>query len=193
MKKFYCVACNGLDEWAFGGPLSQLASFLNMRTPSGVHFNVVGGTDPRPFIAQFIHNLAAAVGAGYVPIILGHSLGAMMMFYLADAMKKLNGSLPLVISIDSTDWGTNAPGIVPYDLAPPPAAAGQYFVPDNVDHWIHYRQPAYPGGGVVQKAPANTRTNFEYFERVEAHVVLPILPDIQEHILAAVLAVPGVK
>lgn len=193
MQKTFDLACNGLDEGFFGNPLAQCADFLNRETPNDVHFNVVGGADPRPFIYQFEHNLAAAIGAGYIPILIGHSLGAMMMFYLADSMKAKGLKIPLVVSIDSTDWGTNAPGLIPYDLAPPAAVAGQYFVPDNVDHWIHYRQPVYPGGGVVHLAPGNAHTNFEYFERVEAHVVLPILPDIEQHILAAVLAVPGVQ
>jgi len=190
MSKFFCLACNGLDEALFANPLSRLANFLNENTPKGVHFNTVGGADPRPFIFQFEQSLAAAVGAGQTPIILGHSLGAMMMFYMADAAKKLGLSLPLVVSIDSTDWGTNAPGTIPYAIGT--STPGQYFVPDNVAQWLHYRQPVYPGGGVVQLAPGNTTTNFQNFERAEAHVVLPVLPDIQAQILAAVLAVPGV-
>ncbi len=189
MSKLFCLAVNGLDEALFGNPLSALASYLNGHTPKGVHFNVVGGADPRPFIDQFFQSLAAAVGAGYTPIILGHSLGAMMMFYLADAMKAKGISLPLVISIDSTDWGTNAPQFTPYQVGIPAPYTGEYWVPDNVDRWIHYRQPVYPGGGVVQKALGNTHTAFENYERAEAHVVLPVLPDIQQHILEAVLAV----
>lgn len=191
MSKFYCIACNGLDEALFGNPLSELANFLNRSTPNGIHFNVVGGMDPRPFVYQFEHNLAAAIGGGYTPIIIGHSLGAMMMFYLADAMKGQGFKIPLVISIDSTDWGTNYPDDIPYAIGT--ATPGQYWVPDNVDHWMHFRQPVYPGGGVAHLATGNRHTNFENFERLEAHVVLPVLPDIQQKILAAVLAVPGVQ
>ena len=110
----------------------------------------------------------------------------MMMFYIADALKAQGLPIALVVSIDSTDWGTNAPGTVPYAIDQP--TAGQYFVPDNVDNWIHYRQPVYPGGGVVQLAPGNTHTFFQNYERTEAHVVLPTLPDIEQHILDAVLA-----
>lgn len=131
MTSKYAIAVNGLDKWLFGGPLTQLATFLNDNTPAGTHFEVVGGTDPRPCLDQFVHNLAAACGAGYVPLLVGHSLGAMMMFYLADAMKAKGFKLPLVVSIDSTDWGTNAPGAVAYALGQP--TAGQYYVPDNVD------------------------------------------------------------
>ena len=187
MSKYYCLAVNGLDEFMFGGPLSQLAGYLNGHTPNGVHFEVVGGVDPRPFVGQFTHNLAAAVSSGYTPIILGHSLGAMMMFYLADAMKAKNINLPLVISIDSTDWGTNAPGYVPYEVGT--HTPGYYWVPNNVNRWIHYRQPVYPGGGIVALGTNNTFTKFENYARLEAHVVLPVLPDIEQHILSAVLDV----
>jgi hypothetical protein len=191
MSKYFCIACNGLDEWLFGNPLTQCADFLNAHTPQGVHFNVIGGADPRPFIYQYEHNLSSACAAGYQAIIIGHSLGAMMMFYLADAMKKLGYRLPLVVSYDSTDWGTNAPGTTPYAMGS--ASAGYYFVPDNVDHWIHYRQPVYPGGGYAQLAPGNTSTKFENYERTEAHVWIPIIPDIEQHVLTAILAVPGVR
>lgn len=189
MAKFLCLAVNGLDEALFGNPLSQLAGYLNFRTPSGVHFNVVGSADPRPYIDQFIQTLAAAHSAGYVIVVLGHSLGAMMMFYLADAMKKLGITMPLVISIDSTDWGTNSLGTIPYAIGT--STPGEYFVPDNVDHWMHFRQPVYPGGGVAQLAPDNTRTNFENFQRLEAHVVLPVVPEIEQLILQAILKVTG--
>ena len=187
MSKFYCIACNGLDEFLFNNPLGQLATYLNSNTLDGVHFNVIGGPDPRPYVYQFEHNLAAAIAAGYTPIILGHSLGAMMMFYLADAMKAKGLKLPLVISIDSTDWGTNATGNQPYAMGT--ATPGQYWVPSNVDRWIHYRQPAYPGGGRAELAGGNTHTKFENYERAEAHVWLPIIPDIEQHILSAVKAV----
>jgi len=187
MKKYFCLAVNGLLEALFANPLTTLTNYLNRGTPNGVHFTVVGGEDPRPYIDQFIHNCAAAAAAGYTLILVGHSLGAMMMFYIADALKAKGLSIALVVSIDSTDWGTNAPGTTPYAAGMP--TAGHYFVPDNVDRWIHYRQPVYPGGGVVHLGPGNTHTAFENYERVEAHVVLPVLPDIEAHILDAVLAV----
>jgi len=185
MKKYFCLAVNGLHEELFANPLGQLANYLNVSSPAGVHFNVVGGMDPRPFINQFIHNCAAAAGAGYSIIMIGHSLGSMMMFYLADAMKLRGITIPLVVAIDATDWGTNAPNTFPYAMGT--AMAGHYWVPDNVDRFIYYRQPVYPGGGVATLATNNTHTQFEPYERVEAHVVLPILPDIQRHILKAVL------
>lgn len=184
-KKFFCLAVNGLHEELFANPLGQLANFLNQHTPSGVHFSVVGEMDPRPFILQFEHNVDAAHSAGYEIILIGHSLGAMMMFYLADAAKRRGITIPLLVPIDATDWGTNAPGAVPYALAN--STPGAYWVPDNVDRCVYYRQPVYPGGGVAHLAAGNKHTKFENFNRVEAHVVLPILPDIQNHILEAVL------
>ena len=181
----FCLAVNGLDEALFGNPLSQCADYLNTNTPAGVHFNVVGGADPRPYVDQFAKNCIDAAEAGSTILLLGHSLGAMMVFYLADALRAKGIAIPLVVSIDSTDWGTNAPGNAPYAMGT--ATAGQYFVPDNVATWMHYRQPVYPGGGGVQLAPGNNTTNFQNFERTEAHVVLPVLPDIEAAILAAVL------
>lgn len=184
-RKFFCLAVNGLHEELFANPLGQLANFLNRNTRPGVHFNVVGGMDPRPFYKQFAHNIEAAHSAGYEIILIGHSLGAMMMFYLADAAKARDIKLPLVVPIDATDWGTNAPNVFPY--APANGSPGHYWCPDNVDRMIYYRQPVYPGGGIAQLAAGNTHTKFDQFDRIEAHVVLPILPDIQQHILKAVL------
>lgn len=186
--RHFCLAVNGLHEELFGSPLGQLASFLNQHTPAGTHFDVVGGMDPRPFINQFIHSCEVAAGAGQKVILVGHSLGAMAMFYIADAMRARRLSLPLAVSIDSTSWGTNRPGIPPYALSTG-AFAGQYWVPENVDHWLHFRQPVYPGGGIAHLGAGNTHTKFENFERVEPHVSLPIIPDIQQKILQAVLEV----
>lgn len=185
MKKFFCLAVNGLHEELFANPLGQLANYLNRNTRPNIHFNVVGGTDPRPFLDQFIHNCEAAHGAGYELFLIGHSLGAVMTFYLADAMKARAIPIRLVVAIDATDWGTNAAGTIPYAMGT--STAGHYWVPDNCDRFIYYRQPGYPGGGVAYLAAGNTSTAFESYERVEAHVVLPILPDIQQHILRAVL------
>jgi hypothetical protein len=184
-EKNFCIAANGLDEALFGNPLSQCATFLNEKTPSGVHFVVVGGADPRPYLNQIIHNCLAAANAGYRLILIGHSLGAMLMFYIADALKARGVTITLLVPIDATDWGSNI-DCQPYQLNPP--KPGQYLCPDNVDRCIYYRQPGYPGGGFAQRAAGNEHTAFESYERVEAHVVLPILPDIQQHILQAVLA-----
>lgn len=184
MPENFCIAVNGLDEPLFGNPLSALATFLNEKTPAGVHFTVVGGWDPRPYLDQFIHSCAAAANAGQRLILVGHSLGSMMMFYLADAMKARGIPVALIVPIDATDWGSNI-DCTPYQLSPP--KPGQYLCPDNVDRCLYYRQPGYPGGGFAQLAPGNTHTRFESHDRAEAHVVLPVVPEIQEQILAAVL------
>lgn len=188
MTKNFCLAVNGLHEELFGGPLGQLANFLNRNTPPGTHFNVVGGVDPRPFINSFIHSCEVAAGQNQKLVLVGHSLGAMMTFYLADAMKSRNFEVALAVSIDSTSWGTNAGGFPPYSLSVG-GQAGQYYIPDNVGHWMHFRQPVYPGGGRAQIAKSNTHTKFENFERAEPHVSLPVIPDIQQKILHAVLGV----
>lgn len=184
MAENFCIAVNGLHEELFGNPLGQLADFLNAHTPEGVHFYVVGGMDPRPFINQFIHNCEAAASAGQRLILVGHSLGSMMMFYLADAMKAKGLPVRLAVGIDATDWGSNI-NCAPYTLSPP--NPGQYRVPDNVDHFVYFRQPVYPGGGFASLAPGNAHTRLETYERAEAHVVLPILPVVQQIILTAVL------
>ena len=184
-QKNFCIAVNGLDEPLFGNPLAQLATFLNERTPEGVHFTVQGGWDPRPYLDTLIHNCLAAANAGYRLILIGHSLGSMAMFYIADALNKRGVTIALLVPIDATDWGTNAAGTIPYATAN--STPGEYWCQDNVDVCLYYRQPLAPGGGHAQLTPGNTHTKFESFERVEAHVVLPTLPDIQQFILNAVL------
>lgn len=183
--KNFCIAVNGLYEPLFGNPLEQLAVFLNARTPAGIHFTVEGGWDPRPYLDTFIHNCLAAAGAGYRLILIGHSLGSMAMFYIADALKKKGATIRLLVPIDATDWGTNGLGVPPYDTVN--STPGEYWCPDNVDRCLYYRQPGYPGGGIAQLEAGNTHTYFQNYERTEAHVVLPIVPQIQEQILGAVL------
>lgn len=184
-QKNFCIAVNGLDEPLFGNPLSALATFLNEHTPEGVHFTVVGDWDPRPELDGIIHNCLAAANAGYRLILIGHSLGSMVMFYIADALKQKGVTIALLVPIDATDWGTNAPGVTPYLTAN--STPGQYWCPDNVDVCLYYRQPGYPGGGQAQLAAGNAHTKFTSHERAEAHVVLPVVPEIQQQILAAVL------
>lgn len=185
MTDYLAIACNGLHEELFANPLSQLVfNYLNPRLPARCQFKVVGGIDPRPFTSSFTHWLAAAHNAGKKIIWIGHSLGAMMAFYQADALNSLKISSPLFISIDPTDWGTNVPGIAPWLLGG--SHAGEYLVPPNVDRWIQFRQPVYPGGGRAHLAPGNDHTKLEAYERLEPHVALPVTPAIQEIILSAV-------
>ena len=188
MPKFYCVACQGLDEFAVGQPVEVLAAFLNRNTPDGVHFPVVGGVDPQLVADQIIADLIAAAKSGAVVIFVGHSKGAMLAFYAADALKAAGLYSPLFISIDSTEWGSNVPGALQWAIVPS-AFAGKWLVPDNIANWLHFRQPAYPGGGVASLAPGNTTTQFQNFERTESHVALPDTPTVEQIILQAVLAI----
>lgn len=185
-EKFFCLACNGLHEELFGGPLTQLVHYLNIHLPVEVHFNVVGGVDPRPFTDQITHNLVSAAGAGYKIIFLGHSLGAMMAFYQADRLNERDIHAPLFISIDPTQWGTNAVGTAAWLLGG--SNAGRYYVPPNVAKWINFTQPVYPGGGRAQLVRGNKLSKFEEFPRLEPHVVLPVTPAVQDIILRAILA-----
>ena len=43
MTAYACYACHGLG---FIQPIDQLARWLNVNTPSAIHFNTVGGSDP---------------------------------------------------------------------------------------------------------------------------------------------------
>jgi hypothetical protein len=146
-KVFSCYACNGLLEQAFGNPVSELADWLNAETPAGIHFNDVGGFDPRPPVESQIQDAVVAdIQAGKEVIFIGHSLGAMECYYLADLLNSKHLKAPLFVAIDPTQWGTNIPLAPPWDLAPP--TPGQYRAPSNIAMFINFHQPAYPGGGM---------------------------------------------
>lgn len=180
--KVYGICCHGLGIIQ---PIDNLCSFLNKHTPSGVHFNIVGGADPRITYPIIIDNMIKAHAAGYEVIFMGHSLGAMLAFIAADKLKSHGIKSKLFVSFDSTQWGSNAPGTLPY--APGSPHAGQYFVPDNVAHWIHYWQPVYPGGGRVHLAPGNTTTVLEEHRRYEDHINMVNAFDLQQHVLDVLL------
>ena len=184
------LACNGLLEQAFGNPMADLAMWLNASTPNLIHFNVVGGFDPRPSVDQIIGSMVDANRKnGAVPIFIGHSLGAMLSFYAADCLKGLLPiQLPLFVSIDSTDWGTNAPGIPRWSTVVLPPNTGEYFVPDNVETWLHFYQDGAPGGGVAQLAPGNETTVLRAQHLPgENHISIVNCAPVRQAILAAVL------
>jgi hypothetical protein len=186
MSKYYAVLCNGLHEELFGSPLSMLGDFLNEHTPTGIHFEVIGGMDPRVMYQTLLHNLTAAISSGYRGLIVGHSLGAMWAYYAADELKRRQMRAPLCVAIDPTDWGSNI-NCNPYVVSPP--EPGHYLCPDSIDRMIHIRQPFYPGGGFGAVADGNKLTAFTMLNRTESHVVLPLVPAVQQAILGAVLAV----
>lgn len=191
MSKFCCLASHGL---AVGYPVDDLAAWLNARTPAEIHFNIVGGLDPQPLQVKIEDDVVAAIKGdpekGITPakvIFIGHSKGAMLTFYLADYLKALKLRAPLFVSLDSTDWGTNAPDVQQWSLAPPAGEAGQWFAPDSVDRWLHYWQPSYPGGGQAKRAPGNTTTGFSSAQVAGAdHLSLPNMPMVRDGILAAI-------
>jgi hypothetical protein len=186
--KTFDVACNGLMEQAFGNPLEELATWLNDNTPEGFHLNVVGGFDPRPGAQGYVDDLIANARAGSTPIFIGHSLGAMLSFYAADALKAAGLTSPLFVSIDSTDWGTNAPGIPQWSTVVMPPSTGEYFVPDNVATWLHFYQDSAPGGGVAQLAPGNETTILRAQHLpAENHISIVNCDPVRKAILAAVL------
>ena len=184
------VACNGLLEQAFGNPLEQLAEWLNANTPAGFHLNVIGGFDPRPGTQGYIDDMIAKGRQGIPTIYIGHSLGAMLTFYAADALKAAGLKSPLFVSIDSTDWGTNAPGIPRWSTVVLPPSTGEYFVPDNVETWLHFYQDGAPGGGVAQLAPGNETTVLRAQHLPgENHISIVNCAPVRQAILAAVLKV----
>lgn len=148
MTEYACYACNGLLEQAFGNPVSELADWLNVETPAGIHFNDVGGFDPRPPLQQQITAAVIAdAKAGKIILFIGHSLGAGMSYYVARDLVAAGYNSPLFVAIDPTQWGTNIPPSPDWMLTPP--TPGQWAVPPGfTGMFVNFHQPAYPGGGV---------------------------------------------
>lgn len=180
------IACNGLLEQAFGNPLTQLATWLNENTPTGFHLNVVGGFDPRPGAQSYIDDMIAKAQAGIPPIFIGHSLGAMLAFYAADALKAAGLKSPLFVSIDPTDWGTNAPGIPQWSTVVLPPNTGEYFIPDSVATWLHFYQDSPPGGGIAQLGNATTILFTQHLPE-ENHISIINCGPVRKAVLAAIL------
>ena len=188
MIETYDLACNGLLEQAFGNPLAQLATDLNQSTPAGFHLNVIGGFDPRPGAQSYIDDMIAKGRNGIPTIYIGHSLGAMLAFYAADALKAAGLKSPLFVSIDSTDWGTNASGIPEWSTVVLSPNTGEYFVPDNIETWLHFYQDGAPGGGIAQLAHGNETTTLRAMHLPgENHISIVNCAPVRQAILAAVL------
>ncbi len=185
-RKFACFLSHGLF---IGQPVDDLAAFLNSKTPAGIHFNVVGGFDPQPLQGPITQQVVTAAQSGAEIIFGGHSKGAMLAFYLADHLKSVGIRAPLFISLDSTDWGSNAPGTVPWALLVGQPDAGKWLVPNNVDRWLHFWQSAPPGGGQAALAPGNTTTNLSTKQLNVGHLGVPTAAE--QFILDAVLEIVG--
>lgn len=127
----YC--CHGL---MIGWPIDQLAAWI---TGAGHPCRVVGGADPQPLAEEIEMEIQPT------DTFIGHSKGAMLGFYL-------KRNLPLVITIDPTDWGSNI-NCPDWDLHPP--CPGQWRATSGVKSWINFHQRSYPGGGVLSNPGPN--------------------------------------
>jgi pimeloyl-ACP methyl ester carboxylesterase len=185
MTRYFGLCCHGLGVIQ---PVDWLAAFLNKNTPAKVHFEIVGGIDPRPLEGSIISTADLAMKRGNRLIFIGHSLGAMLAFYLADRLKAEGKRAPLFVSLDPTGWGTNAPGIAPWSQLTG-GEAGKWYVPDSVDTWMAYRTTGYVGdlgGGYAQLAPGNVTTEFAEYTRTEDHIGFVSVPEVQQQILDVV-------
>ncbi len=185
-RNLACFLCHGL---LIGHPIDQLAAFLNTHTPTDVHFKTVGGIDPHPHQGQITQQVVDAQRAGAEVIFGGHSLGAMLTFYLADQLKTLGIRAPLFFSLDPPNCGSNAPGTTPWAHLSGRPDAANWLVPNNIDCWLHFWQPA--GGSQAALAPGNTATDFSSHEVNTGHLGVPTAPQVEQLILEAVLAVVG--
>lgn len=173
MSGFACYACHGLG---LVQPIDTLAQWLNERTPKGIHFQVVGGTNPQIEELKIRQSIESDLEDGKALIFVGHSMGAMLAYYLGYRA-------PLIVAIDPTDWGSNidAP---PWTLTPP--RPGQWRAPLTVGRFINFHQDSYPGGGVLEN-PGNGREDHHFPDC--NHMSIPTDPRTMRIVLNAVLSV----
>ena len=173
MTEYACYACHGLGVVQ---PIDMLVGYLNAHTPSGIHFRTVGGINPQLEESDIRINIVRDMGAGKKLIFIGHSMGAMLAYYLGYAA-------PLVVAIDPTDWGSNI-DTVEWSLTPP--KPGQWRAPPNVEHWINFHQNGYPGGGVLEN-PGDNREDHHFPDCT--HMSIPTDQRTMKIILDAILQV----
>ena len=70
------VCVHGLGGDLYSTGMDTLAAELNRITPTGCHFTVRGGNDPRLEDATITSDLLSALAKGATVIYIGHSLGA---------------------------------------------------------------------------------------------------------------------
>lgn len=171
MTDYACYACHGL-----GGiqPIDTLAAWLNEHTPKSIHFNVVGSTNPQLEEGEIRQRITADLQANKKLIFVGHSMGAMLAYYL-------NYAAPLIVAIDPTDWGSNI-NCPPWTLSPP--QPGQWRATDGVVRWINFHQVDYPGGGVLSN-PGPGRE--DHFFPDTNHMSIPTDPRTMNIIRDAIL------
>ncbi len=173
MTEYACYACHGLGVIQ---PIDQLARWLNVHTPNGIHFNTVGGSDPMLEEAGIRASIEADLKAGRQLIFIGHSKGAMLAYYLGYPA-------PLAVAIDPTDWGSNI-DCAEWTLTPP--QPGQWRAPANVGRWINFHQSGYPGGGVLANPSDAAQDHF--FPDCN-HMTIPTDPRTMQIIHDAILQV----
>jgi len=181
------VCRHGLGGDFYSTGMDRLAEKLNAVTPSGCHFTVSGGNDPRIDETSFDQGLLAAMSKGAVVIYIGHSLGAdaALRFCQLAAANKFN--LPLVCPVDPVSWDSNAAQFV----------AGRWEVGSNIARVIGFLSTAFPGEGRVYPAAGNTTTQISDTQLQLPHATLPggldiaSSPIVHDAIIAGVTDVIG--
>jgi hypothetical protein len=188
-KTIHAIGCKGLADPLVGAPLEILLAYLNHET--GVFFHLVGGLDPHPlFEVEIVQPAVAAHKRGETVVFLGHSMGAMAAFFLADRMKAQGIHSPLFIAIDATNWASNAPGVAPWTRPATTPPAGHWYAPDNIDTFLYFHQSAGPGGGVAFPAHGNIHTKFHSYNLPqESHLSIVNASAVRTAIVAALKAI----
>jgi pimeloyl-ACP methyl ester carboxylesterase len=170
MKTIHAIGCKGLADPLVGMPLELLLAYLNQET--GIFFNLVGGLDPHPlFEVEILQPALQAHARGETIVFVGHSMGGMACFYLADRLKRSGVTSPLFVGIDATNWASNAPDVAPWTRPATTPPAGHWYAPDNIDRMLYFHQDAGPGGGVAFLAHGNTHTKLStYHMPQESHL-----------------------
>lgn len=171
MTEYACYACHGLGMVQ---PIDTLASWLNAHTPAGIHFKIVGAMNPQLEEGPIRASIENDIGAGKQLIFVGHSMGAMLAYYLG--YKAL-----LIVAIDPTDWGSNI-NCQNWTLTPP--NPGQWRATSNVIRWINFHQSGYPGGGVLSNPGPGREDHF--FPTCD-HMSIPTDPRTMKIIHDAIL------
>lgn len=184
-KTIHAIGCKGLADPLVGAPLEVLLAYLNHET--GIFFHLVGGLDPHPlFEIEILQPALNAHARGEVIVFIGHSMGGMACFYLADRLKQHGITSPLFVGIDATNWASNAAGVIPWTRPATTPPAGHWYCPDNIDKMLYFHQTAGPGGGVALLAPGNKHSKLLTFNMPqENHISIVNAPPVRNQIVAA--------
>lgn len=186
-RVIHAIGCKGLMDPLVGAPLELLLAHIWAQV--GIRFELVGGVDPHPlFDVEILQPALAAYERGEVIIFLGHSMGGMATFYMADELKRRGITSPLFIGLDATDWASNHPTVPPWSRAPV-TQAGRWYAPSNIDKFMYFHQDAYPGGGRCYPAAGNTHTKLIVEHMPEqSHLSIVNAPLVRQMIVEALRA-----